>query len=71
VSDADQVQALVDFAVERFGGLDIMFNDAGIGCPLKRSLPDVERSNDVIEQVGSRQARKLGRTRRKSRFEVA
>ncbi len=40
VSDQDQVQALVDFAVERFGGLDIMFNNAGIGSPLKRFLPD-------------------------------
>ena len=40
VSEADQVQALVDFAVERFGGLDIMFNNAGIGSPLKRFLPD-------------------------------
>jgi NAD(P)-dependent dehydrogenase (short-subunit alcohol dehydrogenase family) len=40
VSDADQVQALVDFTVDRFGGLDIMFNNAGIGSPLKRFLPD-------------------------------
>ena len=40
VSVADEVQALVDFAVERFGGLDIMFNNAGIGSPLKRFLPD-------------------------------
>ncbi len=40
VSDLDEVQALVDFAVERFGGLDIMFNNAGIGSPLKRLLPD-------------------------------
>jgi NAD(P)-dependent dehydrogenase (short-subunit alcohol dehydrogenase family) len=40
VSDAEQVQALVDFAVGRFGGLDIMFNNAGIGSPLKRFLPD-------------------------------
>ena len=40
VSDADQVQALVDFAVDAFGGLDIMFNNAGIGSPLKRFLPD-------------------------------
>jgi len=40
VSDVDQVQALVDFAVDRFGGLDIMFNNAGIGSPLKRFLPD-------------------------------
>jgi NAD(P)-dependent dehydrogenase (short-subunit alcohol dehydrogenase family) len=40
VSDVEQVQALVDFAVDRFGGLDIMFNNAGIGSPLKRFLPD-------------------------------
>src|SRR5690348_11311525 len=40
VSDAEQVQALVDFAVERFGGLDIMFNNAGIGSPLTRFLHD-------------------------------
>jgi NAD(P)-dependent dehydrogenase (short-subunit alcohol dehydrogenase family) len=40
VSDAGQVQALVDLAVDRFGGLDIMFNNAGIGSPLKRFLPD-------------------------------
>jgi NAD(P)-dependent dehydrogenase (short-subunit alcohol dehydrogenase family) len=40
VSDADQVQALVDHAVDRFGGLDIMFNNAGVGSPLKRFLPD-------------------------------
>ena len=40
VSDLDQVQALVDFAVERFGGLDIMFNNAGIGGSLIRFLRD-------------------------------
>jgi NAD(P)-dependent dehydrogenase (short-subunit alcohol dehydrogenase family) len=40
VSDADQVQALVDLAVDRFGGLDIMFNNAGIGSPLTRFLHD-------------------------------
>jgi NAD(P)-dependent dehydrogenase (short-subunit alcohol dehydrogenase family) len=40
VSDVDQVQALVDFAVEHFGGLDIMFNNAGIGSPLTRFLHD-------------------------------
>ncbi len=40
VSDAEQVQGLVDFAVDHFGGLDIMFNNAGIGTPLKRFLPD-------------------------------
>ncbi len=40
VSDAEQVQDLVDFATERFGGLDIMFNNAGIGSALKRFLRD-------------------------------
>jgi NAD(P)-dependent dehydrogenase (short-subunit alcohol dehydrogenase family) len=40
VSDADQVQALVDTTVERFGGLDIMFNNAGIGSSLTRFLHD-------------------------------
>ena len=30
VADATQVQELVDFAVERFGGLHVMFNNAGI-----------------------------------------
>jgi len=40
VSDLEQVQALVDATVERFGGLDIMFNNAGIGSALKRFLTD-------------------------------
>ena len=34
VSSADEVQELVDFAVARFGGLDIMFNNAGISCAM-------------------------------------
>jgi NAD(P)-dependent dehydrogenase (short-subunit alcohol dehydrogenase family) len=40
VSDADQVQSLVDFAVERFGGLHVMFNNAGIGTALTRFMHD-------------------------------
>lgn len=41
VSNADEVQALVDFAVERFGGLNIMFNNAGIsGATYPRFLDD-------------------------------
>ena len=40
VSDVDQVQAVVDHAVEHFGGLHIMFNNAGIGSPLKGFLSD-------------------------------
>jgi NAD(P)-dependent dehydrogenase (short-subunit alcohol dehydrogenase family) len=40
VSDAGDVQALVDRAVDQFGGLHIMFNNAGIGSGLKRFLSD-------------------------------
>jgi len=40
VSDVEQVQAVVDFAVGHFGGLDIMFNNAGIGSALTRFLHD-------------------------------
>ena len=41
VSKADQMKSLVDFAVEQFGGLDIMFNNAGIsGAQYPRFLDD-------------------------------
>ena len=40
VSDLEQVRQVVDFAVTHFGALDIMFNNAGIGSPLKRFLHD-------------------------------
>ena len=40
VSDADQIQALVDFAVAQFGGLHVMFNNAGIGSSKARFLDD-------------------------------
>ncbi len=41
VSRADDMQALVDYAVEQFGGLDIMFNNAGIsGAQHPRFLDD-------------------------------
>jgi NAD(P)-dependent dehydrogenase (short-subunit alcohol dehydrogenase family) len=40
VSDAGQVQALVDFAVERFGGLHVMFNNAGVPSSMARFLRD-------------------------------
>lgn len=38
VSDADDVQGLIDFAVERFGGLHVMCNNAGIGSSFGRFL---------------------------------
>jgi NAD(P)-dependent dehydrogenase (short-subunit alcohol dehydrogenase family) len=40
VSAADQVQHLVDFTVERFGGLDVMVNNAGYSGPMNRFLHD-------------------------------
>lgn len=41
VADARQVRELVDFAVERFGGLHVMFNNAGIsGAVHNRFLED-------------------------------
>jgi NAD(P)-dependent dehydrogenase (short-subunit alcohol dehydrogenase family) len=40
VADADQVQALVDITVERFGGLHVMFNNAGVSSSMTRFLHD-------------------------------
>jgi NAD(P)-dependent dehydrogenase (short-subunit alcohol dehydrogenase family) len=40
VSKEDEVQALVDFAVEQFGGLHIMFNNAGIGGAMHERFLD-------------------------------
>lgn len=51
VSDAEQVQALVDATVERFGGLHIMFNNAGIGSAQTRFLHDDLADFDRIMAV--------------------
>jgi NAD(P)-dependent dehydrogenase (short-subunit alcohol dehydrogenase family) len=40
VGDADDTQRAVDIAVERFGGLHVMVNNAGIGGPRRRFLDD-------------------------------
>lgn len=40
VGNADEVQQAVDFAVERFGGLHVMCNNAGISGPRRRFLDD-------------------------------
>jgi len=40
VADADQVQAMVDLAVSKFGGLDVLFNNAGVGSPITGFLQD-------------------------------
>jgi NAD(P)-dependent dehydrogenase (short-subunit alcohol dehydrogenase family) len=51
VSDIDQVQAAVDHAVERFGGLHLMFNNAGIGSPVKGFLNDELDDFDQIMSI--------------------
>jgi len=64
VSQADQVQALVDLAVARFGGLHVMFNNAGIsgarhGRFLDDDFADFERVmavNLLGVMVGSQRA---------------
>jgi NAD(P)-dependent dehydrogenase (short-subunit alcohol dehydrogenase family) len=47
VADPDDVQALVDFTVARFGGLHVLFNNAGIAEPigsfLEAELRDFQR----------------------------
>jgi NAD(P)-dependent dehydrogenase (short-subunit alcohol dehydrogenase family) len=45
VADADQVQALVDLAVARFGGLDVMFNNAGISDGMFHAFLDDDLKN--------------------------
>ena len=52
VANANDVQALVDFAVNRFGGLHVMFNNAGISGAthprfLDDPLNDFQRMMDV------------------------
>jgi NAD(P)-dependent dehydrogenase (short-subunit alcohol dehydrogenase family) len=51
VADADAVQELVEFAVTRFGGLHIMFNNAGIGDSFRRFLADDLRDFDRVMAV--------------------
>jgi len=51
VGDAEQVQEVVDFAVERFGGLHIMCNNAGVGGPHRRVLDDEFADFDSMMRV--------------------
>ncbi|MGH9018158.1 MAG: SDR family NAD(P)-dependent oxidoreductase, partial [Acidimicrobiales bacterium] len=51
VADAGQVQAVVDFAVGRFGGLDVMFNNAGVASPMVRVLHDDLEDFDRVMRV--------------------
>lgn len=40
MSSADEVQALVDYTVSEFGGLHIMYNNAGVSSAMKRLIDD-------------------------------
>ncbi len=51
VSSADDVQATADFAVERFGGLHVMVNNAGIGGSPHRFLKDDFRDFNRVMAV--------------------
>jgi NAD(P)-dependent dehydrogenase (short-subunit alcohol dehydrogenase family) len=51
VTDADQVQALVDFAVERFGGLHVMANNAGVASAMTRFLHDDLADFDRVVRI--------------------
>jgi NAD(P)-dependent dehydrogenase (short-subunit alcohol dehydrogenase family) len=45
VSKTDQVQAMINLAVEKFGGLDILFNNAGVA-----PMADLANTTDEIWQ---------------------
>ena len=51
VADGEQVQALVDFTVERFGGLHVMYNNAGVASPMARFLRDDLDDFDRVMRV--------------------
>jgi NAD(P)-dependent dehydrogenase (short-subunit alcohol dehydrogenase family) len=48
VANAADVQAVVDFAVEHFGGLHVMFNNAGIGSKFDRIVDNDFADFDAV-----------------------
>jgi 3-oxoacyl-[acyl-carrier protein] reductase len=49
VRDADQVQALIDLAVQRFGSLDVMVNNAGITRDATMRKMTEQQFDDVVD----------------------
>ena len=60
VSNAEQVQALVDFAVAEFGGLNIMFNNAGVSGAMHERYPR-RRAAGLPARHGRQRARRHAR----------
>lgn len=50
VSDRAQVEAMIDYCVQTFGGMDILMNNAGI---MDNLLPIAEMSDDVWDRLMS------------------
>ncbi|HEX3269638.1 MAG TPA: SDR family NAD(P)-dependent oxidoreductase [Ktedonobacterales bacterium] len=55
LTDATQIEPLVERALERFGRIDILVNNAGIGTPrsLAKTAPDAIRRELEINLVGA------------------
>src|SRR5260370_8906673 len=52
LTDAQQCRALVDFAVERFGGIDILYNNAAMAYfNCLEDMPEGEWTNTLNEEL--------------------
>jgi len=51
VSDAEDVEAMVATAVDRYGGLDVLFNNAGIDGQVARIVSSEEETYDRVVDV--------------------
>ncbi|KAK6148513.1 hypothetical protein DH2020_019425 [Rehmannia glutinosa] len=55
VADEEQVKSMVDWTVQTYGGLDVMFSNAGIISHLEQTILDLDLSEyDVVMRVNAR-----------------
>lgn len=52
VAERDQVAAMFDFAIDTFGGLDVVFNNAGFNVPMKFLTVTEENWNAIMRVNG-------------------